>query len=136
MNRFKALAALLALSVCIYPLLAKKKKPEEITQTLELPKDPPATVTGGFATGFNGGGPTRNATFAASDDLSVLRGDHQMAFGGQASAWWTNSYTVGFSRVTATFNGQTTGLGMADYFIGATSSFRMGNQPERLVALS
>jgi hypothetical protein len=57
----------------------------------------------------------------------VLRGDHQMAFGGQASAWWTNSYTVGFSRMTSTFNGQTTGLGMADYFIGAASSFRMGN---------
>src|SRR5207248_4025432 len=27
------------------PLLAKKKKPEDITQTLALPPDPPATVT-------------------------------------------------------------------------------------------
>src|SRR5437763_12827086 len=45
MMRFKLPAALLALAVCIYPLLAKKKKPEEITQTLELPKDPPATIT-------------------------------------------------------------------------------------------
>src|SRR6267143_1525155 len=45
MTRFKLLAALLALAVAVYPLLAKKKKPEEITQTLELPKDPPATVT-------------------------------------------------------------------------------------------
>jgi enamine deaminase RidA (YjgF/YER057c/UK114 family) len=45
MRRLKLLAALSALAVCIYPLLAKKKKPEEVTQTLELPKDPPATVT-------------------------------------------------------------------------------------------
>jgi enamine deaminase RidA (YjgF/YER057c/UK114 family) len=45
MKRFKPLAALLALAVCVYPLLAKKKKPEEITQTLALPQDPPATVT-------------------------------------------------------------------------------------------
>src|SRR3981081_4919653 len=45
MRRFKLPVALLALAVSIYPLLAKKKKPEEITQTLELPKDPPATVT-------------------------------------------------------------------------------------------
>ena len=45
MRRFKVLAGLLALAVCIYPLLAKKKKPEEITQTLALPQDPPATVT-------------------------------------------------------------------------------------------
>ena len=45
MTRFKLLAGLLALAVIAYPLLAKKKKPEEITQTLALPQDPPATVT-------------------------------------------------------------------------------------------
>ena len=45
MRRYKLPVALLALAVSIYPLLGKKKKPEEITQTLELPKDPPATVT-------------------------------------------------------------------------------------------
>jgi enamine deaminase RidA (YjgF/YER057c/UK114 family) len=36
---------ILTLAVYLCPLLAKKKKPEEITQTLELPKDPPATIT-------------------------------------------------------------------------------------------
>ncbi len=45
MRRLKLLVALLALAAAAYPLLAKKKKPEDITQTLELPKDPPATVT-------------------------------------------------------------------------------------------
>src|SRR5438067_11424619 len=43
MTRYKLLAALLALAVTVYPF--EKKKNEEITQTLELPKDPPATVT-------------------------------------------------------------------------------------------
>src|SRR6266571_36944 len=45
MRRFKLPVVLLALTVSIYPLLAKKKKPEEITQTLALPQDPPATIT-------------------------------------------------------------------------------------------
>jgi enamine deaminase RidA (YjgF/YER057c/UK114 family) len=45
MKRLKLLGVLVALAAAAYPLLAKKKKPEDITQTLELPKDPPATVT-------------------------------------------------------------------------------------------
>ena len=45
MKRLKQLAALLALLAAVYPLAGKKKKPEEITQTLEQPKDPPLTVT-------------------------------------------------------------------------------------------
>ena len=43
MKRITLLAALFALAVTVYPF--EKKKKEEITQTLELPKDPPATVT-------------------------------------------------------------------------------------------
>ncbi len=45
MKRLKQLAALLALLAAVYPLAGKKKKPEDITQTLEEPKDPPATVS-------------------------------------------------------------------------------------------
>src|SRR5580704_16435212 len=45
MKRLKLLGVLVALAAAAYPLVAKKKKPEEITQTLELPKDPPANVT-------------------------------------------------------------------------------------------
>src|SRR5207237_1100546 len=43
MNRITVVAAVLALSAVVYPF--EKKKKEEITQTLELPKDPPATAT-------------------------------------------------------------------------------------------
>jgi 2-iminobutanoate/2-iminopropanoate deaminase len=41
----RTVALALAVAVSLYPALAKKKKPEDITQTLELPKDPPSTVT-------------------------------------------------------------------------------------------
>ena len=48
-----------------------------------------------------------------------------MSFGGSASLWWVNSYTNTYhSRFT--FNGATTGLGMADYFIGHASEYNAG----------
>ena len=43
MSLVRLLTALVLLSVIAYPFDDKKK--EEITQTLELPKDPPASVT-------------------------------------------------------------------------------------------
>ncbi|MEO7652670.1 MAG: hypothetical protein ABIZ80_19595, partial [Bryobacteraceae bacterium] len=44
MKHLRLISALLALAVAGYPL-AKKPKKEDITQVLELPKDPPAAVT-------------------------------------------------------------------------------------------
>jgi hypothetical protein len=85
----------------------------------------PISVTGGFSTS-NTAGSARSAIFAANDDLSVLRGDHQMAFGANAAAWWVNSYSNTY-HTRYTFNGQRTGLGMADYFIGHSSEFSAGS---------
>src|SRR4029079_12436230 len=51
------------------------------------PQDPPGvSVTGGFSLSL-ATGPTALATFGASDDLSILRGNHQMAFGAQTAFW-------------------------------------------------
>jgi hypothetical protein len=84
----------------------------------------PVSVTGGFTTSHTAGS-ARDAIFAANDDLSVLRGNHQMSFGASAAMWWVNSYTNTYhSRFT--FNGATTGLGMADYFIGHASEYNAG----------
>ena len=52
----------------------------------------PVSVTGGFSVNHTAGS-TRDAIFALSDDLSVLRGNHQMAFGANAAMWWVNSYS-------------------------------------------
>ena len=82
------------------------------------------TVTGGFKVGTQGG-PTRTAVFGANDDISILHGNHQMAFGANATAWWSNSYSGNY-HVNFNFNGQTTGLGMADFFIGRASQFVNG----------
>lgn len=40
-----ALTSACALALLCAPLQSKKKKPEDITQTLELPKDPPSVIT-------------------------------------------------------------------------------------------
>jgi hypothetical protein len=88
------------------------------------PHDPRISVTGGFSVGAQGGS-TRSAIFAGNDDLSVLRGNHQLAVGASAAFWWNGSYS-GSAEGPFTFNGQTTGLGMADYFMGFASQFING----------
>lgn len=45
MRRLWLPVALAGLTAAVHPALGKKKKPEEITQTLELPKDPPTVIT-------------------------------------------------------------------------------------------
>jgi len=99
-----------------------------------LPHRPIGSVSGGLNTntnswansGSNATGPTRAAIFGVNDDLSLVRGNHQMTFGAQMTAWWTNSYANTYATMTASFNGQATGLGMGDFFTGTVSSFSMG----------
>jgi len=93
-----------------------------------IPHLPAYNVTGGFQTQgpSPGGGKTTSAIFSANEDLSILHGNHQFATGAQVSLWWVNSYSDTYSRWSATFNGQTTGLGMADFLLGNVSSFTMG----------
>ena len=83
------------------------------------------SVTGGFTAGTRGGA-TKAAVFSINDDLSVIRGNHQIAFGAQTSAWWTNSYSDFYAIGRAVVNGQTTGLGMSDFFMGNVSEWTGG----------
>jgi hypothetical protein len=94
------------------------------------PHNPNVQVDGAFIIGPNGG-PTREAIFAASDDLSVIRGNHQLAFGTNASLWWLNSYGNTANHGSMEFNGQTTGLALADYFMGNASVFTMGTNSDQ-----
>jgi hypothetical protein len=105
-----------------------------------LPHRPRYTITGalnvsgafpatnGFRTGAFGPatGPTHAAIFGVNDDLSIVRGTHQMTFGTQLSMWWTNSYSNDGATPTVTFSGQTLGLGMADFFLGDAATYSMG----------
>ena len=45
------------------------------------PHDPRINVTGGFTVNPLQGGPARVALFGVNDDLSIVRGNHQFAFG-------------------------------------------------------
>ena len=87
-------------------------------------------VSGAFSLGS--GNFTENSfayttTYGANDDVSILRGAHQFAFGGHymrsvewsvAQAWSGGSYTI---------NGAVTGLGMSDFFLGNVSQLRQAN---------
>jgi len=86
----------------------------------------PVNVTGGFNIN-NTAGSARIAVFGVNDDISVARGNHQMAFGANVSEWWVNSYTNTYYTRFA-FNGNTTGLGLADFLTGHASSFQAGSQ--------
>ena len=88
------------------------------------PHSPQYSITGGFSISAQGG-PTRTAIFGVTDDLSMLRGNHQFALGAMASAWWMNTYSQS-ALANFSFNGQTTGLGMADYFLGYAATFQHG----------
>jgi hypothetical protein len=70
-------------------------------------------------------GPTKTAVFAANDDVSVIRGNHQIAFGAHTAFIYSNSYS-GQYHLPFDFTGQKTGLGMSDFFLGYVSSLTNG----------
>ena len=77
-------------------------------------------VSGGFATASGGSVLFQGDTdaYQISDDVTVVRGGHQLALGGNV-AYWTH-YTVDGQRGVGlwTFDGSFTGLGMADFLTG------------------
>ncbi len=90
------------------------------------PKRLAGTVTGGWNISPGGVGSAKMALFGGNDDLSVIRGNHQFTVGTQLSWWWINSYSDFYSYGRATFSGQTTNLGLADYLMGNVAQWTMG----------
>jgi hypothetical protein len=90
-------------------------------------------ITGGFQTwcGGCGSGKTTAAIFAGNDDLSLIRGNHQVVLGAQAALWWTNSYSDTYSQLTMNYNGQTTLLVTAHFLQGQLASFTMGTKRDQ-----
>ena len=82
------------------------------------------SVTNAFAIG---GGTENDATFRTTsygiaDDFSLLRGSHQIAFGGTLTQWRSNGYANVRSPGQFTIDGSVTGLGLADFVSGYISS--------------
>src|SRR5581483_4781074 len=68
-------------------------------------------------------GPTYSDVFAIGDDVNLVRGSHQIGFGGATALWTSNAYSFFYASAIATFTGQITGLGMADFLTGNVSTF-------------
>jgi hypothetical protein len=88
-----------------------------------------ATISGGFAfgTGLGNGDFWNGYSFSLNDDVSWVKGSHQMNLG--VGAW--QGRVVEFNHFTAPgtnilFTGQATGLGLSDFLLGDMSSFLQG----------
>ena len=93
--------------------------------------NPRFTISGGNGYAFNtgaaitldNGGPN----FNISDDVSWVKGAHQITFGGTYNHTLLNYASATNSGGTFTFNGSTSGLGMADFMLGNSQLFKQGN---------
>ena len=92
------------------------------------------SVTNGFNFGTGGTNPGyfNSNSFQLANDLDWVRGRHQLSFG--ANWIHTKIETVNNrpSNGQFTFNGQTTGLGLADFMLGPGQQLRAGQPGLRL----
>ena len=104
-----------------------------------IPKAVGMSVSGGFAVGTSSSGVgqtnqfSHETLFGVNDDVSVVRGSHQFAFGGHAIRNLLNNVANTWGIASFQFNGQLTGAGMADFLLGSVGFFRQANpDPENL----
>jgi len=68
--------------------------------------------------------------YNVADDLSLIRGNHQFAFGGSMIHILLNSKTGLNATGNFTFNGTVTGLSLADFLLGKAVTWSQGNLAE------
>jgi hypothetical protein len=85
-----------------------------------IPDQMTLNVTGGFDIGASTAakGIANNQTYALNDDLSLVRGAHQLGMGLSVAYWKVDQQTWARGSGQWTFTGQATGLGMADFLVG------------------
>jgi Carboxypeptidase regulatory-like domain len=87
------------------------------------------SVTGGFTIGGSSASRAtfRTTAYQLSDDINLVRGNHQTSLGVNIAHWRTNQYASARDPGIYSFNGNTTGLGMADFLLGNLSSLLHGS---------
>ena len=92
------------------------------------------TVTGGFniSAGTATTGIFWTNAYQVADDVTLVRGQHQIGLGGSYAYWKSNQTSHARSSGNWTINGQTTGRGLSDLMVGAVSGMEHGN-PNLLV---
>jgi hypothetical protein len=94
-----------------------------------IPKAMALSITNGFGLG-GAPGHFRTALYQVSNDVSVTRGTHQFGFGAHVGHARTNQVANVNSAGSLNFNGQQTGLGLADFLTGRVSDFNQGTANE------
>ena len=100
-----------------------------------LPGLTSVSVTGGFVLGGLVATPAkfRTTTINLSDDLSVVKGKHQMAFGADVMGFESNTLGNAFTPGSYTITGGITGLGLADFVAGKIQNIQQGAPNKLLV---
>jgi Carboxypeptidase regulatory-like domain/TonB dependent receptor-like, beta-barrel len=90
---------------------------------------PALTVTGGFNTfcGTCSKAYVHNQTYQFADDVNLVRGRHQVAFGINAMQYRSDYQTSTQQNAAFSFNSQFTNDGLADFMLGIPSLFQQGN---------
>jgi TonB dependent receptor len=70
----------------------------------------------------------RTTAYQLSDEVNVVRGNHQIAFGVIGANWRENNHSHTASLGAYTFNGSVTGLGMADFLTGNLATLNEGSE--------
>jgi hypothetical protein len=94
-----------------------------------VPKNVGSTsVAGGWniGTSFAPGHYYINNSYSANDDVSWVKGSHQVGLGGSALHGRQNNFAYFAALGQFTFSGQTTGIGMGDFLLGRPSRFFQG----------
>jgi hypothetical protein len=88
-----------------------------------------AVSPNGFTMGTNNGTFSQYNTTAYqfAEDVSMVRGNHQIGFGGSLIHQQLNALSMVFATAPVTFNGTITGLGLADFLLGKPNSFQQGS---------
>ncbi|WP_263409930.1 carboxypeptidase regulatory-like domain-containing protein [Terriglobus tenax] len=90
------------------------------------------SITNGFSLGQGGNNPGyfNTVKYQLGDDVTVVRGKHSIAFGGQYLFAYMNTVNNRPTNGAYTFNGTVYGantLGYADFFAGKIATFNQGN---------
>ncbi|MBV9745860.1 MAG: TonB-dependent receptor, partial [Acidobacteriia bacterium] len=77
-------------------------------------------ITGGFSvgSGIEVNSIFHTTSYQVGDDVSIVKGAHQFAFGATGAMWNSASYANVRSSPNFTFDGSQTGLGLADFMVG------------------
>ena len=69
-----------------------------------------------------------NNAYQFSDELTVVRGRHQLAIGANVAFWRVEQFSWSRGNGDFTFNGQISGLGLGDFLLGRVSAFTHGSR--------